>query len=507
MTVVDPVPHERGLRRNVTVGIVGMLARGAHLALLFAIGHAFGSAVLGRFLFGVGLFEVAAAVVVTGFTDGTMLLVSRQAARLGHVRAGGANDAFRALADIVASALRVGGGVALALAIATTLLAGPLARRSTGPYAEVLSGAMFLAWALVPSLLARLAFAGTTAFLRLEWEAIVGAAGPSIGLLLALPVVHGLHGGVRGLFVALLLAQTLTAGVAVWVLRRHLPLSDLWAAWRRRRIDRGLLRFALPQSLNMAATTYIARMDVLLLAALGLPASVVGSYGALAALVLELRQARQVVSGALGALVARQHAAGAPEALRRTLSRTAAWVASTAVPLALGFVVVRGDVLALVAPGYTGDSAFVLILLVGPLINCLGGLAGNFLVYTLHNRWNLANSIFVAVLNTALGWLLVPRLGLVGAAISGTAAMALVTVLENVELAALERVYIAPRALAPAAITLATGGTALWAMQGLHLSLRRESRIELALGGALVAALILHGWPGPARRLGIGSAP
>ncbi len=75
----------------------------------------------------------------------------------------------------------------------------------------------------------------------------------------------------------------------------------------------------------MAANTYLTRLDLLVLAACGLPAATVGSYGAVAATIVELRQVRGVVSGAMAPLIARYHHAGDQAAIGRALSRGARW--------------------------------------------------------------------------------------------------------------------------------------------------------------------------------------
>lgn len=545
-------PAAPWLRRNLVVSALGVPARGLHLVALLAISHRLGAATLGHFLVGVGLFEIAVAVVATGFTDGTLLFVSRASAgttpawpgsagsrATGHTREvrgartpsvaeAARSAALTSVVDVLASALGAGGLAAALLAgvvtavvavagtvapLALTALPGgaPVAQHLRGaPHAEALSGALFLAWAVLPALVSRVAFAGTSAFLRLEWEALLGTAGPPLGLLLALPLIH-LHGGAgpaeaaRALFAAMWVVQLGMAVLGLAVLHRHLPRSvslgsATWAVLRhpRRRLHRGLARFAVPQALNMAATTYIGRLGLLVLSASGAPAAAVGAYGAVAALVLELRQLRAVVSTAVGGLVSRQHALGARAAIARTLSRSSAWIAALAVPVALGFVVVRRDVVALVlAPdqalaGEVSDPRRLvpLILLIGPLVNCVGGLAGNFLVYLLHNRWNLLNATAVAILDTALAWLLVPRLGVTGAAIAGTLGIALLTVLENLELALLEGIAIEPRVLAAVATTLAAGALAVSAIEPVAAQVGPAARAGMAAGVALLAGAL-----------------
>ena len=498
----DHPGHERALRRNVTVGVLGLAARGAQIILFVAVGRVLGPALLGQLLLGLGIFEIATALTATGFVDGTLLLASRRAHRWdaagGAARATG--DGARAIADIVATAWLVGGTLALGLASSVALLvafltpavAGRLPHSVAASYAELLPSLRFIAWALVPSLVARVSFAATTALLRPEWESIVGGGGPALGLLVALPLVRVFGGGACELFAAALGVQAVIAIVGVVALSRQLGAAILVAALRRRRLDRDLLRFVVPQAMNMAATTYIGRLDLLILAASGMPSAVVGAYGTAAAVVRELRQARMIVSGALAPLVARLHATGDRAALAHALSRGSTWVASVVVPLALAFVVVHADILGAVSPAYVGGSGFTLVLLVGPVVNGLGGLSGNFLVFLLRNRLNLANSILVAVANTALGLWLVPRFGLVGAALASAGGLTAVTLLETIELALFEDVRLDPNALVPAAATLAVGALGQSLLGRLGLLGSWQARVVVATALGLIAAASLR---------------
>ena len=293
------------------------------------------------------------------------------------------------------------------------------------------------------------------------------------------------------MFVAFFAVQAALAALGVVGLARHTRGRALLAALARPRLDRELLAFAVPQALNMAATTYLGRLDVLVLAACGVPAALVGSYGAVAAIVIELRQVRGVVSGAMAPLVARYHQAGDWRAIERALSRGARWVASLIVPLALAFFAVHADVLHLVTPGYHGATAFPVILLVGPLVNGLG-------------VWRATSSSSCSATdttsptrcssraNTALAFLLVPRLGLVGAALAGSLGIAALTVLENVELALLEGLRIDREALAPALAALAGGSVLAALADHLEVFPSTSARVLMAAALGLGAAALLR---------------
>ncbi len=168
-------------------------------------------------------------------------------------------------------------------------------------------------------------------------------------------------------------------------------------------------------------------------------------------------------------------------------------VAALIVPLALAFFVVHADVLHLVTPSYHGATAFPVILLVGPLVNGLGGLAGNFLIFLQRNRYNLANSLFVAVANTALAFVLVPRFGLVGAALAGSVGIATVTVLENIELALLEGLHIESRRAGPPRWPSWPGAASLAALADrLDVFPNTGARVLMAVALGLGAAALLR---------------
>jgi O-antigen/teichoic acid export membrane protein/glycosyltransferase involved in cell wall biosynthesis len=480
----------RTLRRNVLVGAFGLAARGAQVLLLFAVSRLFGGETLGQLLLALGLFELVGAISTTGFVDATALFVGRHAA-------GAATDGGSGLRRTLSTALLAGGGLAVALAASAQAASGLLSDRIGPAYSALLPALPWLIWALVPTAVARIAFSASSGLLRIEWEALLGAAGAPLLLLLASPLIAAAGGGLRALFAALFFSQLALAGIALAVLRGQLRRCGLSATGSGAgKLDQELLAFALPQGLNVAANHSIARIDVVLLALFGTPAALVGVYGTLTALVLELRQTRMVVSAALGPLVARRHAQGDRAALASLLSRSAAWVSSLAVPVALAALFLRDDLIRLLAPSAAEGSGIFALLLLGPLVNCLGGLAGNFLVFLLHNRWNLLNSLCVAGLHVALACWLIPHHGLLGAAAATTAGIAAVTLLESWELRHLEGLAIGARSLLPAIAALLAIGAALELVRSFARPELLAARLALGAAGALLAHGAIRAGPG-----------
>src|ERR1041384_1920267 len=89
----------------------------------------------------------------------------------------------------------------------------------------------------------------------------------------------------------------------------------------------------------------------------------------------------------------------------------------------------------------------MVLLLVPPFVSCAFGLAGNLVTYAGRSGWTLTNSILIALLNTGLCTLLIPRYGLLGAALATALARTLISTLQMVELWFLEGVMIRLRAV------------------------------------------------------------
>ncbi len=103
---------------------------------------------------------------------------------------------------------------------------------------------------------------------------------------------------------------------------------------------------------------------------------------------------------------------------------------------------VRNDLLTIIDPAFARDSLPMVILLLPPLLACAVGLAGNTMMVAGHTTWGLANSLFVGAVNTVVNMWLIPRYGMLGAAIGSAGAAALLSGLQLGELYSIERVLV-----------------------------------------------------------------
>jgi O-antigen/teichoic acid export membrane protein len=241
----------------------------------------------------------------------------------------------------------------------------------------------------------------------------------------------------------------------------------------------------------MTFAKYLTRLDVMMLGALGHSDFELGLFGAAAMITTNIREVKLIFSGALGPVVARHHALGDTRALEAVLGRVTRWSTTIAVPVVLLVAVLRTDLLRVVDASYAeADNAFMLLLLIPPLLSCAFGLAGNCIVYTGHSLYNLLNSVTVALFNTAFNYLLIPRFGLIGAALATAVASTLITVLQLIELRALEHVSLRAAAIYKPLVGLLVASAALWAAWDPAL-LSPTTRAAFAVGLLLLFGALM----------------
>ncbi|HJL31346.1 MAG TPA: oligosaccharide flippase family protein, partial [Polyangiaceae bacterium LLY-WYZ-15_(1-7)] len=470
--------YGRSLTRGALINVIGLLGKLLYPVLILVLTRLFGAELMGAYFLGLTVVEIGSAFVVTGWMDAATIYASH------HVEDAETDARARAQMNAVVGHL-LGYGTFLALAVAALVQLGaaPLIEAHFPDYDALLPGVYYLGWCLVPAVFGQVVAAAAKAHLAMEWDALVGGLRPIL-LLLTGVVVWLLDGGLTALFATHLVANLVLALVAIVPLRRFFDPRPVLAAMLRPRLDRALLAFSIPQGLNRTFVLYVTRLDTIMLAAFGTDPARLGWYATASYLTSNLQQIRIVFSTALAPLVARHHVRGERRQLSALISRTSRWTATLVAPAVLILAVLRDDVLALVDPSYVGpESAFVLLLLVPPFASCAFGLAGNFVAYMGHSRWNLANSLTVAGLNTALNWALIPRYGLAGAAGATAISTVLVITFQQLELWGLEKVRLRLAAIRAPHLAFLVGVGALVALGGdpAHAG-SLGSRLGLAAG-------------------------
>jgi O-antigen/teichoic acid export membrane protein len=423
-------PHRRDVARGAVVNVLGTAGKAMVPAFYVLVARLFGPAHLGVYYLAATMIEVANALSVSGFADGVLMLASRSAGKAGDPEA--ADRLYRA----IASGLLFTCGIS-ALLVLLAHVGGPELLLRRYPQPGLLRAVQVMAWSLPLIGIPTIVIAATKALLIMRWDAILlGFVRPLTLIALAL-VAWLLDAGLDGLAWGFVATQAVVAAISLLVFGRYFSWGRLLAELTRFRLLKELAWFALPQNLNMTFNQLIGNLDLMVLGAFGFAPEALGFYGMASQIARQVRQAKLAFSTAYAPVIARYHGQGNIRALCESFTTVARWTTIIGLPIAVAAAVVREDLLGIFHPSFTGDSTFMLLLLVAPVLSCSFGLAGNIVVMTGHSLWNLANSLFVAGLNLLLLWLLVPRLGMFGAALASLAAGTAITVAQLVEAAQL----------------------------------------------------------------------
>lgn len=316
-------------------------------------------------------------------------------------------------------------GAALRVVLATGVAAGALL---------ALAAPVIAAWARKPGLVVPLrvlawvpvAYHAASVFLVatqakrvMHWDFWARGIFQPLCLLALTSVLLRTHGGLLGACTAVAVGMALTAGLAAVFYGREFALNATLHAVARP-VDRSLLRLGWPLMLTNLLWTLQGRLEVILMGRYGASLDA-GAYGACMLYVVSLTQVRgafvPVVSAAVAPALARGDVAG----LTATLQRQVRWVAVLAMPLAVLFAGFGDGLLAVFGRDFVGAAPALTVLALAHLWSALA-LPAYVLPLGGHARYSAVAALVGAVLQCVLLPTLVPRHGLLGAAVSaGTA--------------------------------------------------------------------------------------
>ncbi len=416
--------------RGAGVNVLGMIANSTTPFVMLVAMRLFGPTTVGAYVVAASLVRMLESSVGSGYTEGIVMYGGRYSHRMTEEHQ---DRLYQGLANavVVTTLLSL---TALGLAWVPGLLA------SFVPSADVVVAVRLTLIALPFAVFRELVIAMTRARLIMRYNLILdniilplcALAFVSVGGA-TLPTLEVLCG-------AIVLSRIVTAGAAAWCLGHVFSLQRFWAAMRHFRFDRELTAFSLPHNLNLTFGQFAGGGDVLLLSVYGVPTEQVAFYGIASQFVRDLRTVRRSFGAILSPLVARMHAEGRVEAVAHHLVASSRWSLMLAIPAAVALAAMMSDILKLYHPSFAEPTWFVLVLTARTLVGAAIGLSGNVLMMTGHSRHNLVNSIVSAGLTFAFAALLIPQLGLLGAAIATATAEITSSVLALVQIRYLERV-------------------------------------------------------------------
>jgi O-antigen/teichoic acid export membrane protein len=144
----------------------------------------------------------------------------------------------------------------------------------------------------------------------------------------------------------------------------------------------------------------------------------VGIYQVAARLVLLGTIFIQPVTTSFAPRVADLYQRGQTESLRDTYVLITSWIFRLALPSFIILMVFAEELLAIFGSGFTGGTTVTVVLALAQLVNSATGPCGYMLLMSGRHTLQSINNVAALVVNIALNLWLIPRYGIVGAAIS-----------------------------------------------------------------------------------------
>jgi O-antigen/teichoic acid export membrane protein len=266
--------------------------------------------------------------------------------------------------------------------------------------------------------------------------AVEGVTKPVLRLgLVAAALVGGagVVGAIIGWSVPVCLGAVMAAAILLWIYRSEAVMHRGEAApTSRGEAAREFWRFASVRGVASTFQVGVSWLDILLVGAL-LSTFSSGVYAAVSRLAMlgtfALEGTRLAISPHLSAVMARRRHAQVAE-LYQTATR---WLLLASWPLYVLFAIFPGVVLGIFGPQYHAGSAALVVLALAMLVNIGTGNVTVVLLMGGRSSWNLVNTVGALAVNISLNLYLLPRIGLVGAAVAWAASILLDNIAAVVE--------------------------------------------------------------------------
>jgi O-antigen/teichoic acid export membrane protein len=248
-------------------------------------------------------------------------------------------------------------------------------------------------------------------------------------LTAALPVL-ALGLGVNALAWASVVSAYASIPVAIALLlrvdpRALRPAADMWPLRR-------MVTFSVPQTFTVIFFLGVARLDILMLGRFG-TASEVGIYAIALAVVLPATLVSTSIGQMFSPRVAAEHAHGDRRTLEEMLRRVTYWNTAASLPFFAAIAILAEPILGLFGPVYTAGATALVILAAGRLFHTAAGPLGVLINMSGRPYITMLNNMSVTMLNIGLGWALIPRYGMTGAALSATISLVVLNLVNLVE--------------------------------------------------------------------------
>lgn len=414
MTSAAAPPALERLARRGTANLVGAIATGlCTFGLTVVMTHRVPQAEVGVFFSTTSLFLVAITVGQLGTQTALVYFVAR-ARVAGHV----------AHSDVhLGIALRAVLAVAGLMAMAMLLFARPLAEATSPEHVDAATTFFRVMAPFIPAAALELALLAATRGLgSMRPNTFIEQIGRPVAQLALVAA-------------ATALATTSALGLA-WSVAYVPAALAAWLSWRRLRARQPVVHpsedepptarrfwgFALPRALTSVLQMLMQRFDIVLVGAMA-GATDAAVYAAATRFVVVGQLATNAFTTAtqpqLAARLASDDTASATELYRAST----AWLVLVTWPMYLTMIVFAQPLLLVFGRSYTTGATTIVLIACSMLVSTAVGVVDTVLAMGGRTSWNLGNAALALTVNIGLDVLLIPRHGILGAAIGWAVAI------------------------------------------------------------------------------------
>ncbi len=271
----------------------------------------------------------------------------------------------------------------------------------------------------------------------LYWVLSVNICQPLTSVLL-LGAVLLLGWGLGGAVVAYLVSCVLGLAVALWLQRGYFLRSTAQVPPHYEM--RPVVLFALPLAVVNVLDRTTTQLDTYMLGFLGTRADV-GVFALAAKTVTVTLMVLSSINTMFAPMIADLYHRGQKGELTSLLMLVTRWSLTFSLPVCVAILLFAQPILHFFGHDFQTGSTALMILAVGQLVNAATGPVGYILSMTGHSGLSLFDSVVVIVLNVILDLLLIPRFGLLGAAVGSSMSSAGINLLRFAQVHHVLQVY------------------------------------------------------------------
>jgi O-antigen/teichoic acid export membrane protein len=400
-----------GLVRGGSLNLVGAVCQQGSLFLSTAmVARELGTRDLGRYALVFAMLAVLGLLSLCGFRAALTRYI---AVYLADGDPAGVRGTVRLCTSISVA-------VSVMLAIAMLLTAPQLAAVFHDP--GLVTGIRLVALTLPAATLRDAALAATQGWRTQKAFTMIGWIYEPLARLSLTAVALALDFGLTGAFVAIFVAAWTSALAACWSLWRRMRLTPR----ARARFDtRDIFGFSLVSWATTLTSTGLIWADTLLLGHLSTTESV-GVYTVATRLVTLAVFVMAPLNAAVAPHFAHLFHMGDLRELGHVYTFVTTWILRLSLPAFVALLVFPRGLLGVFGEDYGRGVIVTVVLAAGQLVNAATGPCGTLLTMCGRVRLNMINNAVALVLNIGLNLLLIPSLGILGAALAWSVSLALV---------------------------------------------------------------------------------